>query len=157
MVFYRIFAAGVFLTQTKAIARKLILLLNGTEYVCPSCCFCELKKTCRFGGYRKFSLAARRQILSVPQSATKTWPKADILEFQTDKQGGQTLEFGSIIIPPRKTIRRDKFDFLKSHYSWDDPRNVRVTRVHFTAGFIISLNRLLDFINIKVRISCVHI
>lgn len=53
----------------------------------------------------------RRQILSPPRRATKTWPKADILKFQTDKQDGQTLEFGTIIVPPRKAIRRDKSDF----------------------------------------------
>lgn len=52
-----------------------------------------------------------RQILSPPRSATKIWPKADTLKFQTDKQDGQTLVFGTIIVPPRKAIRRDKSDF----------------------------------------------
>jgi len=56
--------------------------------------------------------ALARQILSPPRSATKTWPKADTLKFQTDKQDGQTLVFGTIIVPPRKAIRRDKSDFL---------------------------------------------
>lgn len=31
------------------------------------------------------------------------------------------LEFGTIIVPPRKAIRRDKSDFLKfSDYTWSD-------------------------------------
>lgn len=39
---------------------------------------------------------------------------------QTNK-AARRLEFGTIIVPPRKAIRRDKSDFLKfSDYTWSD-------------------------------------
>lgn len=58
----------------------------------------------------------------VPHGARrKHGRKVDIFKFQTDKQDGQTLEFGTVILPPRNAIREDKFDFVKfSDCTWSD-------------------------------------
>lgn len=77
--------------------------------------------------------ALARQILSPPRSATKIWPKADTLKFQTDKQDGQTLVFGTIIVPPRKAIRRDKSDFWNFQTTPGMTHTCKWARVTMTA------------------------